>query len=219
MKITVLGGTGNQGSGLVMRWALAGHCVIIGSRSLAKAQAVAADLVERLGGGVEIVGMENPAAATAGEVIVLSVPYHCQLSILKDVREAIKDKTLITVVVPLQPPAFDQVWRPEAGSAAREAQNYLGDRTPVVNAFQNIGAITLQDSYRSIEADVLVCSDYDASKKIAMQLVADVGVRPVDAGPLDNASVVEGLTPLLIGINRRIRAGGVGIKVVELGRL
>ncbi|MBN1317055.1 MAG: NADPH-dependent F420 reductase [Anaerolineales bacterium] len=196
MNIAVFGGTGNQGSGLVMRWALAGHQVIIGSRSLAKAQTVSAGLVERLGGGVSIAGMENAAAAAACQVAVLSVPFHCQLSILEDVREGIKNKTLITVVVPLKQPAVDRVWRPGAGSAAREAQNFLGEGTPVVNAFQNVGAFTLQDPHRPIDADILVCSDFETSKQIAMQLVVDAGLRPVDAGPLDNASVVEGLTAI-----------------------
>ncbi len=216
MKIAVLGGTGKQGSGLAIRWIRAGHEVIIGSRTADKAERVAAELSAQLGDGTTIVGLDNAAAAAACEVAVLSVPYDSQLPILEGVKSGLTNKLLISVVVPLKPPKVSHVWRPEAGSAAEEAQRFLGEATPVVAAFQNISADHLADPNHEIDCDVLICGDRKADKEIAQRLVSDANMRPVDAGPLVNASVVEGLTAVLIGINIRHKVKGAGVRVTGL---
>jgi hypothetical protein len=216
MKIAILGGTGRQGSGLAMRWARAGHQVIIGSRMADKAERVAAELTARLDGMATVVGLENPAAAAACEVAVLSVPYSSQLPILASVRDELAGKLLISTVAPLKPPRVSWAWRPEAGSAAQEAQDYLGDAIPVIIAFQNISAGHLADLDHQIDCDVLICGDGKAQKMVVESLVADAGARALDAGPLVNASVVEGLTAVLIGLNARGRTRDLGIRITGL---
>lgn len=217
LRIAVLGGTGYQGSGLAMRWAKAGHEVMVGSRTLDKAREAAREMNALVEGVPPLVGLENPEAAAQGQVVVLSVPYNSQLGILGAVQEHLADKVLISVVVPLKPPQVGRVWRPAANSAAEEAQALLGKATPVVAAFQNIGAGHLRDLDHEIKGDVLVCGDHQRDKQLAIQLAADAGMRGIDAGPLANASVVEGMTALLIGINKRYRVKGAGIRVTGLG--
>lgn len=220
MKIAVLGGTGRQGSGLALRWARVGHELLIGSREAARAEQVAARLSRRLAGAASsfssIRGMDNRAAADACELAVLSVPYAAQLSTLETARDALVGKWLISVVVPLQPPELGQVWRPEAGSAAQEAQRFLGPGTPVIAAFHTISSGHLVDLDHEIDSDVLVCADQEAYQQVAQGLVRQAGMRPVWAGPLVNASVVEGMTALLIHINLHYRLKGVGLRITGL---
>lgn len=216
MRIAVLGGTGKQGSGLAMRWARAGHELLIGSRSAVKAEQLAAQLAGRFKGAGSITGMDNRAAAVACEGAVLSVPYNSQLPILETVRDALAGKWLVSVVVPLRPPELGRVWRPEAGSAAQEAQDLLGEATPVIAAFQNVSAEHLADPDHEIDCDVLVCADQEGYQELAQGLVREAGMRPVWVGPLANASVVEGMTALLISINRRYQVRGAGIRITGL---
>ena len=213
MRIAVLGGTGKQGSGLALRWAKAGHKVIIGSLSLEKAEEAAAELNARLNGGRRISGADNEGAAAAGEVVVCSVPYGSQAPILRAVKQRLANKLVISVVAPLKPPKVSRVWQPEGGSAALEAQALLGDAVPVYIAFQNTSAEHLADPDHVIDSDVLVCGDSQSHRPVVEQLVRDAGMRPVYAGPLANASVVEGMTAVLIGINLRYKIRGAGIRI------
>jgi NADPH-dependent F420 reductase len=216
MRIAVLGGTGRQGSGLAVRWARAGHQVFIGSRSSDKADQVARALNARLEGAAPVVGLVNQAAAAAGEVAVLSVPYSAQLPLLEGVLEELSGKLLISVVVPLRPPQVSWAWRPEAGSAAQEAQALLGSGSSVVAAFQNVSSGQLARLEHQLDCDVLVCGDHESDKIVAARLAADAGLRALDAGPLCNASVVEGLTAVLIGLNARYGVKGAGIRITGL---
>ncbi len=216
MKIAVLGGTGKEGSGLAMRWANSGHQVVIGSRDEAKAQRVAEELNLALDAAGVVTGLNNVAAARASDVAVLTVPYAAHRDTLSTVKEALTGKVLVDVTVPVNPNDFTRVAVPAAGSAAREAQDLLGDGVHVVAAFQNISATHLKKLGSSIDCDVLVCGDSDEAKKAVLQLVADAGMRGWDAGPLDNAVVVEGMTPILLGINRRHKIKGAGIRITGL---
>ncbi len=213
--IAVLGGTGHEGSGLALRWAMAGLDVIIGSRQQAKAERVAAALNERLG-QAKIRGMENYAAAQTAQTIVLTVPYSAHEATLTHVRDAVQGKVLIDVTVPLQPPKVTRVWLPPGGSATQEAQAILGPDVRVACAFQNISAERLQSPTDPIDCDVLVCGDDPKAKAIAIALAEKAGMRGLDAGPLQNAVVIEGLTPILIGINIRYKAKGAGIRITGL---
>lgn len=133
--IAVIGGTGAEGSGLVVRWAAAGYPVVIGSRSQEKAQAVAAELSALLpAGSATVRGETNAEAAAAANIVVLSVPYTSQAETAAQIAEASQGKLVITVVVPLKPPKVSVVWRPEAGSAAQELQQQLGDPVQIVAA-------------------------------------------------------------------------------------
>jgi hypothetical protein len=212
MKIAVLGGTGKEGSGLALRWAHAGHDVVIGSRDAEKARRVAEELNLALG-QPRIQGAENGDAARFADVVVLSVPYAAHGDTLTSVKEALAGKVLIDVTVPMHPTDFLRVAVPAGGSASKEAQAIVGDAAKVVTAFQNISATHLKKLDATIDCDVLVCGDDAAAKDVGMQLVTDAGMRPWDAGPLDNAVVVEGLTPILLGINKRHKVKGAGIRI------
>jgi len=214
--VAVIGGTGNEGPGLALRWAKSGqYQVIIGSRQQEKAERVAAELNARLGQSL-IRGMVNPKAAAAADLVVLTVPYSAHIPTLESIREGLKGKTLVDVTVPLRPPQVSRVHIPPGGSAAAEAQTLLGDEVRVVAAFQNVGAAHLQDPDHPIECDVLVCGDDREAKAEAIALAEAAGMRGLDAGPLQNAVVVEGLTPILIGLNRRYQVKGAGIKITGL---
>jgi 8-hydroxy-5-deazaflavin:NADPH oxidoreductase len=217
--LAVIGGTGAEGSGLALRWAAAGYPVVIGSRSAEKAAGAAAELRALLPAGSAALGGEaNLAAAAAAQIVVMSVPYSAQVSTINQIAVACQRKVFITVGVPLQPPKVSTVWHPPGGSAAQEAQAQLGDGVQVVAAFQNISAGHLQDLNWVPECDVLVTGDDKEAKQIAIELARAAGFFALDVGPLANASVVEGLTALLIGINIRHKVKGSGIRITGIPR-
>ncbi len=213
--IAVIGGTGKEGSGLAMRWARAGLDVIIGSRQLEKARRVAAELNERLGQEL-IRGLANRDAAQAGHIVVLSVPYAAHRTILADIQPALPGKVLIDVTAPIDPKNPGRVRLLEAGSAAVEAQQFLGDQVTVVAAFQNIAAGHLQNLDHDIDSDVLVCGDDADAKQVAIDLAEKAGLRALDAGPLINASAVEGMTSVLIALNKRYKSKNAGIRITGI---
>ncbi len=217
--IAVIGGTGAEGSGLIVRWAAAGYPVVIGSRSAEKAAHTAQELGALLpDGSAHISGLDNAAAAAAGDVVVLSVPYEAQQQTIEQICAATQGKTLITVVAPLKPPKVAVAWRPEAGSAAQEAQSQLGEGVHVVAAFQNVAAGHLKDLSWQPDCDVLVTGEAKEAKQTAMELARAAGFFPVDAGALANSSISEGLTAVLIGINVRHKIQGAGIRITGIPR-
>ena len=213
--LAVIGGTGEEGSGLALRWAAAGYPVLIGSRSRERAGAAAEELSSLLpaGNSARIGGDTNAAASAAADVIILSVPYDSQAGIIEQIRDGCQGKTVVSVVVPLKPPRVSQVWRPPGGSAAEEAQTLLGDGARVVAAFQNISATHLKDLDHTVDCDILITGDDKEAKQTAIELAHAAGMRGIDAGPLVNSSVSEGLTALLIGINIRNKVKGSGIRI------
>ncbi len=215
--VAIIGGTGHQGQGLALRWAKSGrYRVIIGSRDAAKAQTVAESFNRRLEVAHRIEGMHNTEAAAAAEIVVLTVPYSAHTETLESIRAQLKGKVLVDVTVPLRPPRVSQVYIPPGGSATAEAQALLGEEVRVVCAFQNVSATHLNDLDEAPECDVLVCGDDPGAKAEAIALAEAAGMRGLDAGPLQNAVVVEGLTAILIGINKRYRADGAGIKITGI---
>ena len=215
MKIAILGGTGEQGPGLALRWAMAGEEVIIGSRSQERAEKVAAELNAELGKGL-IRGLENSQAAEAAEVVALTVPYTAHLSTLESVKSQAQGKIFIDVSVPLDPDNPRRMKMPSAGSATEEAQAFFGPETKVVAAFQNVAAHLLRDPHHAIDCDVLVCGNDAGAKKTVMELVAKMGLRAYDVGPAESARVVEGLTSILIRLNIRHKIKGSGVQLTGL---
>ena len=213
--IAVLGGTGNQGPGLALRWARAGHTVIIGSRQAEKALRVAGELNVLLTGAV-IQGMENGDAAAACDIAAITVPYEAQAALLESLREPLQGKILIDVNVALKPPKVARVFIPPEGSATEQAQAILGEGVTVVGAFQNISAELLLDPDAVVDCDVLVCGDNRAAKRVVMALAEEIGTRGIDAGALVNAKAVEAMTSVLIGINIRYKVKGSGIRITGL---
>lgn len=195
-----------------MRWAHAGHEVIIGSRDGEKAQRVAEELNLALGGSTKLSGADNMTAATTCEVIVLSVPYSAHKDTIESVATALSGKVVVDVTVPIHPTDFLRVMVPPGGSASKETQ-LMVPTAKVIAAFQNISATHLKKLDAQVDCDVLVCGDDDDAKKLGLQLVTDVGMKGWDAGPLDNAVAVESLTPILLGINRRHKIKGAGIRI------
>ncbi len=214
-KITVLGGTGKEGSGLALRWANAGHHIVIGSRMREQAQEAAAAINARI--GIERAeGAHNLAAAQRGDIIVLTVPYTAQLTTLEEVRTALTGKILIDVTVPLVPPQVGRVQLPDGGSAVVKAQAMLGPGVRVVSAFQNVSAELLSELDRPIDCDVLVCGDDRDARAQVIALAQDAGMRAFHAGPLANSVVAEALTSVLITINRQYKVKHSGIAITGL---
>jgi NADPH-dependent F420 reductase len=211
LTLGVIGGTGKEGTGLAYRWARAGYHIVIGSRAQEKAEAAAALLNERLG-GEQVRGMLNADAARACDIAVLTVPYAAHAATLESIRESLAGKVLVDVTVPVKPPKVSVVHLPPAGSAALEAQALLGDTVRVVSAFQNVSHEHLSEDH-PIACDVLVSGDDEEAKAQVLLLVEAAGMVGWDAGPLANAVVAEGLTSVLIGINRRYKMKGAGIRI------
>ena len=210
--IAILGGTGDLGTGLAIRWAKAGHKIIIGSRTLEKAQN-AVDNLHKISPETPADAMVNADAAAAGNIVVLTVPAEHQLSTLEGVKESLTGKILIDVTVPLVPPKVGTVQLPPEGSAGKRAQDMLGEDVMVVTAYQNIAAHLLQQDVE-IECDVLVCGNKKAAREKVIELSKEAGMTAWHAGPIANSAAAEALTSILIQINRSGIVSHSGIKII-----
>jgi len=210
--IAVLGGTGKEGKGLAYRWAKAGYRVLIGSRNPERARATALELLGMLDGKAYIEGTSNMKAAQAAEIIVITVPYSAHRETIEGIKEFLQNKLLVDVTVPLVPPKVTKVQMPPAGSAAQEAHEILGEKVQVTSAFQNISHELLLKP-EPIECDVLVTGTSKEARNETLKLVLAAGLTGWDAGPIENSAVVEGLTSVLIHINRQSSSKNVGIKI------
>ena len=210
--IAILGGTGDLGTGLAIRWSKAGYKIVIGSRTVEKAQAAVAALQE-ISPETPAEAMENLDASAAGDIVVLTVPAEHQISTLDYVKDNLHGKILIDVTVPLVPPKVGTVQLPPEGSAGKRAQDFLGEEVMVVTAYQNIAAHLLQQDV-TIECDVLICGNKKVAREKVIQLTEEAGMTGWHAGPVANSAAAEALTSILIQINR----GGVlshsGIKII-----
>ena len=210
-SIAILGGTGDLGGGLARQWSRAGYQILIGSRTEEKGKAAAEDLLAEFP-DLNVTGHENLAAATAADLVVLTVPFAHQISTLESVKSGLAGKVLIDVTVPLMSPKVGTVQMPEAGCAAVMAQACVGDDVSVVSAFQNVGAMHLQEDH-AIECDVLVTGNKKAARDTVISLIEALGLRGWHAGPLANAAAAEALTSVLISINRHHKINGAGIVI------
>jgi len=210
-KIPVLGGTGPQGTGLALRLAAAGHDVTVGSRDAARAVAVAATLSTRVGKTIQ--GGDNGAAAQAGEIVFLTVPYAVQRSTVESVLDALGGKILVDTTVPLVPPKVATVQLPQSQSAVAAIQQLAGSAVRVVSAFQNVSAEHLNALDHPVDCDVLVCGDDRSACDSIIGLCTDIGLRGFYAGPIANSAAAEALTSVLITINRRYKIAGAGIRI------
>jgi NADPH-dependent F420 reductase len=207
--IGIIGGTGDLGSGLAKAWGAAGYRVVIGSRSKDKAVEAAA----ALGHGIE--GADNLAAAQAGDVVVLAVPFASHDATIREIGHALDGKIFVDAAVPLAPPKVSTVQLPEGGSAAQIAKSLLGDGVRVVSAFHNVGAAKLHQGGR-VDCDVLVFSDDKAARDVVIELCGSVARRGVGGGALANSVAAEALTSVLIWINRHYKVLGAGVSITGL---
>jgi len=220
MKIAILGGTGPQGSGLALRFAMAGIDVVLGSRNADRAQEIAQELSNKLVGCLgTISGLNNEdAVSAADEMVILAVPYSAHDSTLLGIKEQLNRKILVDIVVPLGPKPT-MVDMPSEGSATEAAQAILGDDIPVVGALHNVSAHTLNSLENSINCDILVCgNDLEAKKKV-MTLISKLDVATYNAGPAANARCIEAITPILIRLNisKAVSFSHAGLKIWEPG--
>jgi hypothetical protein len=219
-KIAILGGTGPEGSGLANRLARAGEHIVIGSRDAARAQEAARQLRERIGGAAQLEGADNAAAVTQCEIALLTLPFSGQAGLLKQLKPVWKPGTIvIDTTVPLaatiggSPTRMLGVWQ---GSAAEAVRELLPSGVSLAAAFQNLGAELLAGD-APIDCDVLVCSDDEGARKVAMELAGKIpGVRALNGGKLENARIVESITALLIGLNIRYKVHSAGIRFTGL---
>ena len=216
--IAILGGSGDLGGGLALRWATAGYEVIIGSRTEEKAAAAAEELNAR-NLPVPARAMANEAAAAAGEVVVMTVPFANHQSTLEAIREAVQGKVFIDVTVPLMPPKVGTVQMPEGGSACIQAQAYLGDEVKVVSAYQNVAAAHLNDLDHAPDCDVLVCGNDKEACALVVSLTEAAGMKGWHAGPIANSVVAEAMTSVLITLNRRYKIPGAGFSITGKPRV
>lgn len=208
-SIAILGGTGDLGSGLAKRWIAAGYSVVIGSRSAEKAQAFA----QELGGNAR--GDDNVGAAKSADIVVLAVPFGSHEATLLEVKDAVQGKIVVDAAVPLVPPKVSVVQLPAEGSAAQIAQKLLGDGVKVVSAFHNVGATKLHAGSRA-DCDVLVFGNDREARDLVIALAGEVATSGIDGGVLANSVAAEALTSVLIGINRRYKVPGAGIRITGL---
>ena len=216
MKIALVGGTGDIGTGFAVRWGQK-HEIIIGSRNVDKARESAAAVLQLLGEVGNVQGTDNASAIAAAEVVVLCVPYEHLASVTTGLLDSYKSQLIISPVVPMiYNGKFFQYNPPSEGSAALQARSLLPKGVRVVSAFHTICAAALQDIDRVMKADAFICGDDAEGIDITVQLAGEIkSLRPLNAGPLAVSSMVESLTPFLLNVARKNKIKDAGIAVVS----
>jgi NADPH-dependent F420 reductase len=214
LTLALVGGTGKLGPGLAMRWAQAGYRVIIGSRQAEKANGVAEELNDKL--GIEsIQGMENQAAVASADIAVLTVKQDAHEATVSSLKDVLAGKIVVDTTARVD---FRDPKPPEAPSAPRYAQDQIGPEARVVAAFQTVPAHRLkEDIDQPLDLDVLVCSDDVEAANEVIKLVEGAGLNGFYAGDLDNALVVEGLTAILIAMNKHYETKKASIRIAGVG--
>lgn len=222
MKIAIIGGTGDQGLGLAMRFVKSGEHVLVGSRDVKKAEN-AVNIIKNMVHNDDlsnVSAMTNEDAATNGDIVILTVPLQAQMVTLKSIKDHLDGRILVDATVPLEgciggkPTRFVDLWE---GSAAERSQAFLGDEAIVVSAFNNISAASLTNIDENVECDCLVSGDDKNANSEVMALAEKIpGVRAIECGTLENARIVEKITPLLINLNIRNKIKLAGIRITGL---
>jgi len=219
VQIAVIGGTGDEGFGLALRLARAGHHVVIGSRSEERGAEAAERARHILAEDTPVDGTSNERAAAGAEMVFVTVPYAGQADIYRSIKDQVPaGRVVVDTTTPLATAVGGRAWqvvRPWHGSAAEQAKALLGPEVRLVAGFHTVAAEPLQDLERPVEGDVLLCGD-DADAKLEVGEVVEQipDLRWVDAGGLAMARVVEPLTALLVSVNRNYKLRDTGIKLV-----
>ncbi len=211
--IAILGGTGKEGTGLALRWASAGYSILIGSRQTEKAEAAALMINSQLE-IVRVVGLSNSEAAAQADICVLTVVQEAHQPALESLKQALRGKILVDTTARVD---FRNPKPPSPPSASRTAQLILGSEVRVVAAFQNVPAHALKKNLgEKLAADVLICADDSDAAEQVMHLAEAGGMNGYFAGDLDQALVVEGLTSILINLNKHYGVKTASIAVTGL---
>jgi 8-hydroxy-5-deazaflavin:NADPH oxidoreductase len=217
-KIAVIGGTGDEGYGLALRWAKHGYEVVVGSRDPEKAKAAAGKIHSTVGGTVSVSGLVNPEASMRADIVVVTVPFVALYDTIKSIKPSLRPgQIVVNVTVPLETAVGGsatrtvEVWD---GSAGELASRLLPKEVRLVSAFNNVSAEMLNDLSKDVDCDVLICGgDADAKKTIMDLARAIPGVRGIDAGPIENSRTVEQLTALLVSLNIRHGVKSAGLRI------
>jgi hypothetical protein len=212
LSIAIVGGTGNLGTALALRLGAPGVKIIIGSRDAEKAKKTVETLKPNIRGG-EMVGSTNREAVKDANFVIIAVPYEGQAPLVQDLKGQLAGKIVINTVVPLRKVT---PFVPPAGSALQEAQQIIGDEAPVIGALHNISAVDLGDADSPL-GDVLVCGDSAEAKQKVMAIIQRIGATAYDGGPATNAYVIEGLTGVIIHLNRKYKSKHGSIKIIGIG--
>ncbi|MEW6011363.1 MAG: NADPH-dependent F420 reductase [Euryarchaeota archaeon] len=223
MKVAIIGGTGDQGFGLALRFAKAGEKVLLGSRDIKKAENTV-NIIHNMLKGEElecIQGMTNQQAAQKGDLVILTVPLQAQKVTLRSIKDHLEGKILVDATVPLETclggssTRYVDLWE---GSAAERTAEFLKEKeTTIVSAFNNISSSSLTNIKEDVKCDCLVSGDDAESKNKVMELAEKIpGVRAIDCGPLENARIVEKITPLLITLNIKNKTRLAGLRITGL---
>jgi len=217
--VPIVGGTGAFGFGVALRLAREGVPIVIGSRSAERA-AEAAGRIREQAPEATVEGLENPEAVRRGPIVLLTVPFRAQSENLTNLKRALEPgQILVDATVPLAAAVSGRATRllgvPQ-GSAAEQAQEMAPDGVVVVSALHSVSASALGDLDHELDEDVLVAGDSGDAKRAVAELIARIPVlRPVNAGRLEAARLIEGITPLLISVNARYRTTA-GVKLTGL---
>lgn len=218
--IAIVGGTGPEGMGLALRWARAGEVIRIGSRDAQRAAEAASQIAERAGASAQVTGMENAAAVSSADVVVLTVPFSAHAATLKGLKTAFRPGTiLVDTTVPLAtavggPPTKTLgVWQ---GSVAQQAAELVPKEVTVAAAFHQVSAVLL-DSDKDVDCDSIICTDDERARQVVSELAAKIpGVRAINGGKLENARIVEQITAVLIAINIKYKVYSAGMRITGL---
>jgi 8-hydroxy-5-deazaflavin:NADPH oxidoreductase len=218
--IAIIGGTGDEGFGLALRWARAGETVIIGSRDAKRAQEASDKINHAVGDHAKVSGDENVAACASADLIVLTVPFENHAAILKQLKPAIRSGSIIVdTTVPLAASVGGRATRTLGlweGSVAQQTAETLPKEIAVASAFHNISSELLKGN-DAIDSDVIVCGDNANANLEVRQLAAKIpGIRAIDGGKLENTRIVEQIAALLIGFNIRNKGHHSGIRITGL---
>jgi NADPH-dependent F420 reductase len=222
MDVAVIGGTGEEGFGLTLRLAKAGHHVTIGSRDAERGAGAATRAAGILGGGA-VEGTSNPEAAASAPVVLVTVPFEGQAGIYRSLKGAVVPGTIVMdATSPLATAVGGRAWqvlRPWHGSAAEQARALLGDGVKMVAAFHTVSGHALQELDRPLDSDVMVCGDDADAKATIGSLIEDIpDLRWVDCGALSGARIAETMTALLISVNRAYKVRDAGFRIVGRDR-
>lgn len=223
MDVAIVGGTGEEGFGLALRLARAGHRVVIGSRSEEKGAARAGDANGILGEGAEVTGTTNEAAAATGDVVFVTVPFEGQADLYRSIKDHLRPGTIVCdATSPLATAVGGRAWhvvRPWHGSAAEQASAILGGGVRMTAGFHTIAAGALQAIETPMDSDVLVCGDDAEAKAVVGSLIEQIpDLRWVDCGLLSQARIAETLTALLVSIDRTYKLRDAGFRITGRDR-
>lgn len=212
--IAIIGGTGRMGKSLAVLFARAGHQVLVCSRDPQKAVSAVEEIKKKFG-QLDITPHNEEDSSRLAEVVVISVPFAAHTETIQRLKTLISNKLIIDVTVPLNAKDPTKLALPSQGSAGLETISILGPDAMVVDAFQHISykLITRQTTE---EREILVCGSPTHARLKVMQIIHTTGFKPIDAGGLENSPVIEGLTPILIHMNKVYQKDNLSIKIQGL---